>query len=140
MRTLYGTILAAAVAFAAFGDDGNCQVAANQNAAIATGTGKREYVENGTNGQPSRSMGRVETCLDGCDWRLDGVPVLVPNAWNKIDGADGCPGGGPVEPDSASATSYARRRGVYSRTLPAKKENRRYFIRCDGARKSRQCA
>ena len=73
---------------------------------------------------------RVETLLDGNDWTLDGLPVLVPNCWNKIDAANGAPerAGNP-----AGATSYDRRRGVYARPLPDAKKGRRYFIRCDGA-------
>lgn len=78
---------------------------------------------------------RVVTSLDGNDWMLDGLPVLVPNCWNKIDGADGAGwrsntvGGG----SSVEVETYAKRRGVYSRPLPDAKENRRYFIRCGGA-------
>ena len=79
---------------------------------------------------------RVETRLDGNGWTLDGLPVLVPHCWNKADGADGDPGeavASKVFASSVPATSYARRRGVYSRALPDAKEGRRYFVRCEGA-------
>ena len=79
---------------------------------------------------------RVETRLDGNGWTLDGLPVLVPHCWNKADGADGDPGEAvatKVFASSVPATSYARRRGVYSRDLPDAKEGRRYFVRCEGA-------
>lgn len=79
---------------------------------------------------------RVETRLDGNGWTLDGLPVLVPHCWNKADGADGDPGeavASKVFASSVPATSYARRRGVYSRVLPDAKEGRRYFVRCEGA-------
>ena len=79
---------------------------------------------------------RLETKLDGNDWTLDGLPVLVPNAWNKRDGADG----DPVETvvaktfiPSVPVQTYARRSGLYARALPDAKEGRRYFIRCEGA-------
>ena len=80
--------------------------------------------------------GRIETRLDGNDWTLDGLPVLVPNCWNKIDAADGDPGPGnnrKSRVESVPSRTYARRRGVYSRALPGAKEGRRYFIRCEGA-------
>lgn len=79
---------------------------------------------------------RVEMRLDGNGWTLDGLPVLVPHCWNKADGADGDPGEAAASKTFASsvpATSYARRRGVYSRDLPDTKEGRRYFVRCEGA-------
>ena len=79
---------------------------------------------------------RVETRLDGNDWALDGLPVLVPNCWNKIDAADGDPGDGNKRKGgckSVPATTYVRRRGIYSRTLPRASAGRRYFIRCEGA-------
>lgn len=76
---------------------------------------------------------RAEIRLDGNEWLLDGIPVLVPNAWNKIDGADGSPEGLPEAGKSAEATTYARRRGIYSRPLPDAVKGRRYFIRCEGA-------
>ena len=41
--------------------------------------------------QPATAQ-RTETCLDGNDWTLDGLPVLVPNSWNKADGSDGVGG------------------------------------------------
>ena len=34
------------------------------------------------------NAGRVVTPLDGHDWTLDGLPVLVPNSWNKLDASD----------------------------------------------------
>ncbi len=79
---------------------------------------------------------RVETRLDGNDWTLDGLPVLVPNSWNKIDAADGEPGIGNKRKSgckSVPATTYVRRRGVYSRALPGARAGRRYFVRCEGA-------
>ena len=79
---------------------------------------------------------RTETLLDGNDWTLDGLPVLVPNTWNKIDASDGSPGT-PFTPRNFGNTiplaTYARRRGVYARNLPDAKDGRRYFIRCEGA-------
>ena len=84
----------------------------------------------------STYAGRIETRLDGNDWTLDGLPVLVPNCWNKIDAADGDPGDGNKRKSgckSVPATTYVRRRGVYSRALPGAKEGRRYFVRCEGA-------
>ena len=63
----------------------------------------------------SAYAGRIETRLDGNDWTLDGLPVLVPNCWNKIDAADGAPGDGNKRRSgvkSVPATTYARRRGV----------------------------
>ena len=84
----------------------------------------------------STYAGRIETRLDGNDWTLDGLPVLVPNCWNKIDAADGDPGDGNKRKSgckSVPATTYVRRRGVYSRALPGASAGRRYFVRCEGA-------
>jgi beta-galactosidase len=83
----------------------------------------------------SASAGRVVTQLDGNDWTLDGLPVLVPNSWNKLDGADGRADYSEVVRGDSSATfsSYARRLGVYRRALPDAKPGRRYFVRCGGA-------
>ena len=79
--------------------------------------------------------GRVVTPLDGNDWTLDGLPVLVPNSWNKLDASDGWPKGldAPRGDSSVSSPSYARRKGVYSRALPGAMPGRRYFLRCEGA-------
>ena len=78
--------------------------------------------------------GRIETCLDGNGWTLDGLPVLVPDCWNKIDGADGRVADGAWKTSrSACSESYARRRGTYRCELPGAKPSRRYFIRCEGA-------
>ena len=79
--------------------------------------------------------GRVVTPLDGNDWTLDGLPVLVPNSWNKLDASDGWPKGldAPRGDSSVSSPSYARRKGVYSRALPDAMPGRRYFLRCEGA-------
>ena len=86
----------------------------------------------------SAAAERIETVLDGNDWTLDALPVLVPNSWNKIDGADGNPGEAAARTfgSSVPAKSYARRRGVYARALPGAREGRRYFIRCEGASQS----
>lgn len=78
---------------------------------------------------------RTETRLDGNDWTLDGIPVLVPHCWNKIDAADGNPA---LADDTkiysaVPATSYLRATRTYSRPLPGAKPGRRYFIRCEGA-------
>ena len=78
---------------------------------------------------------RTETRLDGNDWTLDGIPVLVPHCWNKIDAADGNPA---LADDTKTysavpATSYLRATRTYSRPLPGAKPGRRYFIRCEGA-------
>jgi len=78
---------------------------------------------------------RTETRLDGNDWTLDGIPVLVPPCWNKIDAADGNPA---LADDTkiysaVPATSYLRATRTYSRPLPGAKPGRRYFIRCEGA-------
>ena len=79
--------------------------------------------------------GRVVTPLDGNEWTLDGLPVLVPNSWNKLDASDGWPKGldAPRGDSSVSSPSYARRKGVYSRALPGAMPGRRYFLRCEGA-------
>ena len=80
----------------------------------------------------STYAGRIETRLDGNDWTLDGLPVLVPNSWNKIDAADGDPGDGNKRKSgckSVPATTYVRRRGVYSRALPGASAGRRDFVR-----------
>ena len=45
-----------------------------------------------TSGTLSLLAERTETLLDGNNWTLDGLPVLVPDCWNKIDGSDGDPG------------------------------------------------
>lgn len=79
---------------------------------------------------------RVEMRLDGAAWTLDGLPVLVPDSWNKIDASDGQPGEKTTPTTfvpSVQAGSYVRRAGVYSRRLPDAKSGRRYFIRCEGA-------
>ena len=78
---------------------------------------------------------RTYTLLDGNDWTLDNIPVLVPHCWNKIDGADGNPA---LADDTkiysaVPATSYLRARRIYARPLPAARPGRRYFIRCEGA-------
>ena len=78
---------------------------------------------------------RTVISLDGNDWTLDGLPVLVPNSWNKLDAADGWPVNcnAPRGDSSVSSPGYTRRKGVYARPLPDMKEGRRYFIRCEGA-------
>ena len=82
---------------------------------------------------------RIVTCLDGNDWTLDGLPVLVPNTWNKADGADGVGGLARQKRSfgwSVRASTYARRSGMYVRSLPDAQEGRRYFVRCEGASQS----
>ena len=75
--------------------------------------------------------GRKVTDLSGRGWTLDGARVEIPHTWNAQDGADGV---GRPNGDSASARSYARRRGVYRRALPVSaKPGRRCFVRCLGA-------
>ena len=78
---------------------------------------------------------RTVTLLDGNDWTLDGIPVLVPHCWNKIDAADGNPS---LADDTkiysaVPANSYLRATRTYSRPLPDAMPGRRYFIRCEGA-------
>ena len=82
---------------------------------------------------PNANAKRVVKKLDGNEWTLDGLPVLVPNAWNKIDGANGISEGNSRFAPSIESDWYARRRGVYSRSLPNARKGRRYFIRCEGA-------
>ena len=75
--------------------------------------------------------GRKVTDLSGRGWTLDGARVEIPHTWNAQDGADGV---GRPNGDSASARSYARRRGVYRRALSVSaKPGRRCFVRCLGA-------
>ena len=73
--------------------------------------------------------GRVVTDLSGGGWTFDGRPVSVPHTWNAVDGADGI---GPKKSESVGAVSYARRRGLYRRSLPNARKDRRYFVRCRG--------
>ncbi len=74
--------------------------------------------------------GRETIDLSGEGWTFDGKPVSVPHTWNAEDASDGK---GPPSSNSASARSYARRRGVYARRLPGRVDRRRYFVRCEGA-------
>ena len=77
------------------------------------------------------ALGRKVIDLSGGGWTLDGEQVSVPHTWNTTDGADGT---GPECGNSVAASSYARRRGTYRRSLPAsRKKGRRQFIRCLGA-------
>ena len=78
---------------------------------------------------------RIVTALDGNDWTLDGLPVLVPNSWNKLDASDGWPKGLdlPYGDSSVSSPGYARRTGTYRRALPSPRADRRYFVRCEAA-------
>ena len=78
----------------------------------------------------ANAAGRETVDLSGDGWTFDGAPVSVPHTWNA---ADACDGEGQKAADSASARSYARRRGVYSRRLPGRVSGRRYFVRCEGA-------
>ena len=79
----------------------------------------------------AETSGRTVVDLSGCGWTLDGEQVSVPHTWNTTDGADGT---GPECGNSVAASSYARRRGTYRRSLPAsRKKGRRQFIRCLGA-------
>ena len=83
---------------------------------------------------------RRVTELSGPGWTLtesDGGSsvVSVPHSWNV---EDGCDGKGVLSSEqkrknSSCASSYERKRVVYSRALPDPKEDRRYFVRCDGA-------
>ena len=78
--------------------------------------------------------------LSGSGWMLtepDGgsSAVSVPHSWNV---EDGCDGKGVLSSErkrknSSCASSYERKRVVYSRELPDPKAGRRYFVRCDGA-------
>lgn len=78
--------------------------------------------------------------LSGSGWTLteaDGSSsvVCVPHSWNV---EDGCDGKGVLSSEqkrknSSCASSYERKRVVYSRELPDPKTGRRYFVRCDGA-------
>lgn len=76
--------------------------------------------------------GRVVTDLSGEGWTLDGAAVTVPHTWNAVDGTDGI-GARRHQANSVAAPSYARRRGIYRRNLPAAKDGRRYFVRFRGA-------
>ena len=69
---------------------------------------------------------RIVTALDGNDWTLDGLPVLVPNSWNKLDASDGWPKGLdlPYGDSSVSSPGYARRKVPYRRELPPSEKTR----------------
>lgn len=84
--------------------------------------------------------GRQTVDLSGPGWTLteaDGksVRVSVPHSWNI---EDGCDGKGVLSSEqkrknSSCASSYERKRVVYSRSLPDPRKDRRYFVRCEGA-------
>ena len=86
------------------------------------------------------ATGRTTVDLSGEGWTLiepDGLKtaVSVPHSWNV---EDGCDGKGVLSSErkrknSSCASSYERKRVVYSRELPDPKAGRRYFVRCDGA-------
>ena len=75
---------------------------------------------------------RTVTCLSGEGWTFDGAPATVPHTWNAADAADGVntmlnnPG------TSVGSPSYCRGAHTYRRALPAPKEGKRYFVRCEG--------
>ena len=75
---------------------------------------------------------RTVTCLSSGEWTFDGAPVTVPHTWNAVDAADGVntmlhnPG------TSVGSPSYCRGAHTYRRALPAPKEGKRYFVRCEG--------
>lgn len=85
-----------------------------------------------------RFAGRREISLDGPGWTCDGESVCVPHTWNATDACDG-PGDkitdwtGYNGGDSVGGKGYLRKRAVYRRALPAKREGRRYFLKFDGA-------
>lgn len=86
-------------------------------------------------GTAPKSARRV-TSLDGAGWSCDGEAVSVPHTWNTADGADGARSAGLAKSaatDSASASTYLRKRAKYRRALPGAIEGRRYFVRCKGA-------
>ena len=82
--------------------------------------------------------GRTVTSLGGAGWTCDGEAVSVPHTWNAVDACDG-PGEtvrkwtGSKGGDSVGGLGYLKKRAVYARTLPAKREGRRYFLRFEGA-------
>lgn len=80
--------------------------------------------------------GRTVMCLSGSGWTCDGEAVSVPHTWNAVDACDG-PGATVSLPDygngkSAQGKDYLRKRAVYSRTLPAARPGKRYFVKCEG--------
>ena len=82
--------------------------------------------------------GRTLTELSGEGWTCDGEVVAVPHTWNAIDACDG-PGKSRTDwtghkgGDSVGGTGYLKKRAVYRRSLPAKREGRRSFLRFEGA-------
>ena len=81
--------------------------------------------------------GRTLTRLsDG--WTCDGEPVPVPHTWNAMDACDG-PGEtvklwtGEKGGDSVGGLGYLKKRALYRRSLPAKRNGKRYFLRFEGA-------